>query len=319
MCLKNGCFCRRQAVNETLCTPQWPGTWKVKGQRRHLDVSTVGLTGAQSLRWILLQELQRRNTRVSGAVRRCSMLQRRHLFDEVSGVDGQVRRQVEFTLQDLIDGLLPVLSCEWRLWGGATTEGFQVSDVHRVFWFFSCDQLDSLIPSSCRTSGPPDSTSPPLCCDPTWSGSLGPCSRSHIKGKKNIKYNSIDKCVNVYNRVVHDVLLLNCLCSNRFSLSVTTNKNSGKVSRLLVMLPLIAVEQVWQVWFNFLELIWKKSGKGVRATHMYSMVPQKVCVTEPSWMDSLQRPKSVSLMCPTQDGERGFNTSFTSSQSKNNN
>lgn len=28
------------------------------------------------------------------------------------------------------------------------------------------------------------------------------------------------------------------------------------------------------------------------------MVPQKVCVTVPSWIDSLQRPKSVSLMCP---------------------
>ena len=28
---------------------------------------------------------------------------------------------------------------------------------------------------------------------------------------------------------------------------------------------------------------------------MYSIVPQKVCVTVPSWMDSLHRPKSVSL------------------------
>ena len=31
---------------------------------------------------------------------------------------------------------------------------------------------------------------------------------------------------------------------------------------------------------------------------MYSMVPQKVWVTAPSWMASLQRPKSVNLMCP---------------------
>lgn len=30
--------------------------------------------------------------------------------------------------------------------------------------------------------------------------------------------------------------------------------------------------------------------------HMYSMVPQKVWVTAPSWMDSLHSPKSVSLM-----------------------
>lgn len=36
----------------------------------------------------------------------------------------------------------------------------------------------------------------------------------------------------------------------------------------------------------------------VCVTHMYSMVPQKVCVTDPSWIDSLQSPKSVSLMCP---------------------
>ena len=34
------------------------------------------------------------------------------------------------------------------------------------------------------------------------------------------------------------------------------------------------------------------------ATYMYSMVPQKVWVTAPSWIDSLQRPKSVSLMWP---------------------
>lgn len=38
-----------------------------------------------------------------------------HLFDEVSGIDCQVRRQVEFTLQDLIDGLLPVFRRERRL------------------------------------------------------------------------------------------------------------------------------------------------------------------------------------------------------------
>lgn len=38
-----------------------------------------------------------------------------HLFDEVAGIDGQVRGQIEFTLQDLIDGLLPVFSRKWRL------------------------------------------------------------------------------------------------------------------------------------------------------------------------------------------------------------
>lgn len=31
---------------------------------------------------------------------------------------------------------------------------------------------------------------------------------------------------------------------------------------------------------------------------IYSIVPQNVCVTECSSMDSLQRPKSVSLTCP---------------------
>lgn len=34
----------------------------------------------------------------------------------------------------------------------------------------------------------------------------------------------------------------------------------------------------------------------LRPPHMYSMVPQKVWVTAPSWMDSLHSPKSVSLM-----------------------
>lgn len=34
----------------------------------------------------------------------------------------------------------------------------------------------------------------------------------------------------------------------------------------------------------------------LRPPHMYSMVPQKVWVTAPSWMDSLHNPKSVSLM-----------------------
>lgn len=35
-------------------------------------------------------------------------------------------------------------------------------------------------------------------------------------------------------------------------------------------------------------------------TYMYSMVPQKVWVTVPSWMDSLHRPKSVSFTWPRQ-------------------
>lgn len=37
------------------------------------------------------------------------------------------------------------------------------------------------------------------------------------------------------------------------------------------------------------------------AAYMYSMVPQKVWVTAPSWIDSLHRPKSVSLMWPEED------------------
>lgn len=41
--------------------------------------------------------------------------------------------------------------------------------------------------------------------------------------------------------------------------------------------------------------------------YMYSMVPQKVCVTVPSWMDSLQRPKSVNFTCPT-EGDMGTGT-----------
>lgn len=38
-----------------------------------------------------------------------------YLLDEVPGIDGEIRGQVEFTFQDLIDGLLPVFGCEWRL------------------------------------------------------------------------------------------------------------------------------------------------------------------------------------------------------------
>lgn len=38
-------------------------------------------------------------------------------------------------------------------------------------------------------------------------------------------------------------------------------------------------------------------------TYMYSMVPQKVWVTVPSWMDSLHRPKSVNFTCPTRRGK----------------
>ena len=37
------------------------------------------------------------------------------LLDEVPGINGQVWGQTEFTLQDLINGLLSVFSCEWRL------------------------------------------------------------------------------------------------------------------------------------------------------------------------------------------------------------
>lgn len=41
------------------------------------------------------------------------------------------------------------------------------------------------------------------------------------------------------------------------------------------------------------------------APYMYSMVPQKVWVTTPSWMDSLHSPKSVSLMWPEEECWRG--------------
>ena len=33
-------------------------------------------------------------------------------------------------------------------------------------------------------------------------------------------------------------------------------------------------------------------------THIYSMVPQKVCVMSLSLIDSLHSPKSVNLICP---------------------
>lgn len=33
-------------------------------------------------------------------------------------------------------------------------------------------------------------------------------------------------------------------------------------------------------------------------SYMYSIVPQKVWVTIPSWMCSLHKPKSVNLTCP---------------------
>lgn len=51
--------------------------------------------------------------------------------------------------------------------------------------------------------------------------------------------------------------------------------------------------------------------------YMYSIVPQKVWVTVPSWMDSLHRPKSVSFTCPrrwmrTEDTLEGSRLCFNS-------
>lgn len=51
--------------------------------------------------------------------------------------------------------------------------------------------------------------------------------------------------------------------------------------------------------------------------YMYSIVPQKVWVTVPSWMDSLHRPKSVSFTCPrrwmrTEDTLEGSKLCFKS-------
>lgn len=40
---------------------------------------------------------------------------------------------------------------------------------------------------------------------------------------------------------------------------------------------------------------------------MYSIVPQKVWVTVPSWMDSLHRPKSVNFTCPGRKWSQGNN------------
>lgn len=56
----------------------------------------------------------------------------------------------------------------------------------------------------------------------------------------------------------------------------------------------------------FLSELCATLARGWCNTHMYSMVPQKVCVTEPSWIDSLQRPKSVSLMCPSETAKRSL-------------
>lgn len=39
-------------------------------------------------------------------------------------------------------------------------------------------------------------------------------------------------------------------------------------------------------------------------TYMYSIVPQNVCVTVPSWMDSLHSPKSVNFTWPFQDKDK---------------
>lgn len=48
----------------------------------------------------------------------------------------------------------------------------------------------------------------------------------------------------------------------------------------------------------------KKKKEKKKVTNMYSIVPQKVWVTVPSWMDSLHRPKSVSLTCPKRRRKR---------------
>lgn len=101
-------------------------------------------------------------------------------------------------------------------------------------------------------------------------------------------------------------------------------KKLGNVFHFIVRLPLVSVEHSW---LRFGSILWNLFERTVEKpvlewgvcdwcnTHMYSMVPQKVCVTEPSWIDSLQRPKSVSLMCPAQERQRRFKMSITPSQS----
>lgn len=57
-----------------------------------------------------------------------------YLLDEVSGIDGQVWGQIEFALQDLINGLLPVFSCEWRLVDNHRRES-AVTKGDQNYWF----------------------------------------------------------------------------------------------------------------------------------------------------------------------------------------
>lgn len=45
------------------------------------------------------------------------------LFNQVPGIQGEVGRQVQFTLQDLINGLLPVLCRKWGLQGSEGEDG----------------------------------------------------------------------------------------------------------------------------------------------------------------------------------------------------
>lgn len=160
------------------------------------------------------------------------------------------KRRRGFLLEVLSTWVIQSKHCSIKLLlSGEQNEDFikadsQLLTISVLMYHFLSNRLNLLIPSSCHTSRPPDSTSLLLCCGLTWSESLGPWQRKKHKHGLNQLYKWSEMCAK-----------LEC------------------------------------------------------NTHMYSMVPQKVCVTVPSWIDSLQRPKSVSLMCPLKIAKSSNNNS----------
>ncbi len=89
------------------------------------------------------------------------------------------------------------------------------------------------------------------------------------------------------------------LCPLLIRISGALRKKTGKIK----MIQWAHVYKT-EIWINLLNL-------QDYVTYMYSIVPQKVWVTVPSWMDSLHRPKSVNFTCPRETQSQGMNMEET--------
>lgn len=129
-----------------------------------------------------------------------------------------------------------------------------------------------LLQSACHTLMPPNSTSPQHGYAHSSSRFQGPYKQ------KNQKYESV---LTSWILIVTASFQTKPHLSSKVFLSDRTHEPPVKKGKMQPLPP----EQSKTFVFH-------------HAAHMYSIVPQKVCVTVPSWMDSLHNPKSVSFTWP---------------------